>query len=188
MNTEKQILEKAKWGNLSSVDIKLLGYFLENPDEADLYTVIHAVGKAELIQYQDRLEKFLISPNDPLISAITIRVLCGYWELTEQYIDIIVEIIQGVEWDEDEDVKLEALNVIGSYLFEHKDPYIFGLIIGILEDEDNFNAVRSAAYTSLGRAFGRSRNELPPASRPMNFDTDVDPSIILQAKAVLPRG
>ncbi|MEO3865083.1 HEAT repeat domain-containing protein [Rheinheimera fenheensis] len=185
MNTPKEILEKAKWGKLSNDEVNWLGTAISTSNDIDLYTLIHAIGKAELKQYKGELESFLDYPNDPLISAITVRVLCGFWGLTDQYIDTIVKLLKGVDWDEDEDVKLEALSIIGNYLIKNRSPKIIKLILEIFENEENFNAVRSAAYCSLGRAFGKSWDELPAASKPMNFDTDVDSSIIEQAKGIV---
>jgi len=185
MNAAKDILDKAKWGQLTGAEVNALGLALSDPNEPDLYTVIHAIGKAELKQYKEKLESFLDYPREPLISAITVKVLCGFWELTDQYIDVILKFIQGVEWDEDEDVKLESLNVIGNYLINNKVPHIIQLILETFENEDNFNAVRSAAYISLGRAFGKTWHELPLASKPMNFDTDVDFAVLNQARAIV---
>lgn len=184
MNNSNEILEKAKWGKLSSEEIKLLGSALSASNEPDLYTVIHAIGKAELTQYQDKLEEFLDYPKDPFVSVITIKVLCGFWGLTEKHIDVVLKFLKGVDWDEDEDVRLESLNIIGQYLFKKKTPHVYKLVLDIFEDESNFNAIRSAAYSALGKSIGKTWEELPPASKPMNFDTDVDFSIINQVKVI----
>lgn len=51
MTAAKDILDKAKWGQLTGAEINALGLALSDPNEPDLYTVIHAIGKAELKQY-----------------------------------------------------------------------------------------------------------------------------------------
>lgn len=43
--------------------------------------------------YKEKLESFFDYPREPLISAITVKVLCGFWELTDQYIDVILKFI-----------------------------------------------------------------------------------------------
>ncbi len=71
--------------------------------EADTLTkegLIRALGYATYRRepYTQVVEAFLTGP-DVKLACSAMRVLCRYWELTDQYITQLCEFIKGVSWD-----------------------------------------------------------------------------------------
>jgi hypothetical protein len=123
----------------------------EPGDEANLYSLIHRLGKTGMnhidpIPYKKLIESFLFYPTAPMISAIALRTLCNYWECTEQYLDKVILFVKGVEWDKDEQVRLIAMSIAGRFCRHKPNQELFESLIDVFENpwEDNF--MRSLAY------------------------------------------
>jgi hypothetical protein len=174
----KEILEKAKWGDISNNEKKLVVEELKNINSDNLYTAVHIAGKAEMFDCEQYVANLLECKNNPMVSALSLRVLCSYWGKTETYLGFVKKFVLGVEWDVDDDVRIAAIGLSGEYLKTQKDIELYKALKEIFLDEEEFNAVRSAAYSAIGRSFGYEYKDLPPANRFMDFNSDVDVTLI----------
>lgn len=181
MKSLDELLEKAKWDKLSSEE---LNYIVERiksstPEEDDdLYTLIHILGKSGNKQYKKIVESFLFYPSSPMIPAIALKTLCTYWGFEDEYLPVMKNFIQGVEWDTDNDVKLVAISCAGQYLKNQNDKELIQSLLSIYqnENEDEFN--REGAFVALALATGHDWDEI-------NHDPALKSSVIGEAEQLL---
>lgn len=192
------LLEAAKEGRISKIDIDEVAKKIKEikkDQDRSLYTLIHILGRAKAIEYQKLIEPFLIYPNNPNISKITLQSLCTYWNLTSQYLDELKMFIQGVEWDDLDDVRLIAISIAGEYLRMNTDKELLNLLLALFENQEN-NIVRAAentlliqscAYSAIARAMGRNYNQISSINDIEKKITNqtLDLSLVEQAKKLL---
>lgn len=176
--TIAKFLEKAKTGEISALEISKVGEELASSGEnSDKYTLIHILGRAGAVDYEPDVAKHLHYQFDPLVARMALQVLCSYWNRANDYLSDIEKFLRGVEWDEDEDVRLAALSIAGE-LARDGDLRFVPLLIQIFSDPCENEIVRQAAYFALARASGLDWCELPPASRRMNLQKEVDARVV----------
>jgi hypothetical protein len=85
-----------------------------------------------------------------------------------------------VEWDEEDDIRILAISIIGTLLATQPDDRLLLLLIQIFRDrtESKPQILRETAYCALGEASGMSVLELPPASRHLDLEHGLDPKIV----------
>lgn len=173
------LLEEAKFGTLSDEEFSYLVERLkkyESETDSDIYSLIYAIGKADLnqeppcsnprgLQHRKLIEGFLYYPKDPMVSSRALAVLCRFWELTGDYLEIIRDFLVGINWDEGEEVQLTAISVAGEYLHDYQvrgeiEIEMIQLIAAIAEDETKNEGIREMAYQALARASGASWEEI----------------------------
>lgn len=187
-----ELLEEAKWGKITSNEIDYVAEQLqENHDE--LYTLIYILGRAEAVRCKKLIEPFLNHPDDPMVSKIALQSLCTYWDLTEEYLDELKMFINGVEWDDFDDVRIQAISIAGEYLRSAKNPELLQTLIDLFENietspdlknAENPELVRSCAYLAIGRAMGREYNQMPDTDEIMEQlqQNSLDLTLIQDAK------
>jgi hypothetical protein len=168
---------------LSDEELELVAAELEKPDTpADKFTLIRILGVSYATKYRSLLERFLVSEGDAMLAYAALGMLCDYWGLTEEYQREILQFIKGVSWDENEELRSQAISVAGEYLREEENKEFLQMILEIFEDESQDQYLREAAYSSLARAVGRNYTEIPPASRSFDLVKDIDPAVIQEVK------
>lgn len=182
MSKYEGLLDRAKWGKLSEQEIADVADELQksNPG-ADRYTLLHILGRAGAVSYQNLVECFLECQEDPMLARLALQTLCRYWNETDRYIEQVLQFVRGVEWDEGEYVRQMAVSIAGDYLRSHDEPRLLNELLRIFEREDEDRIIREDAYFALARAAGRDRRELPSAARHFDLHTDIDPSVVKQA-------
>lgn len=192
------LLEAAKEGTISKIDIDAVAKKINEigkGQDRSLYTLIHILGRAKAIGYQKLIEPFLIYPNNPNISKITLQSLCTYWNLTPQYLDELKMFIQGAEWDDFDDVRLIAISIAGEFLRTNNDKELLNLLIALFENQENSQIrpaentllIQSCAYSAISRAMGINYNQIPSIDdieKKISNQT-LDLSVVEQAKKLL---
>lgn len=184
---ESELIAKATQGKLSASELERVVQGLVSGD-ADPYNALLIIGRAGARQHRQLVERYLESSKDPMLARLALQILCRYWGLTEEYLIQIENFILKVEWDEDDDVRLMAIDCAGSFLVNKKVSQLLLLLLKIFRDSDERQIVREAAYCSLALAMGKQPNELPTPSRHFDLDRDIDHSVISRIEAALLKG
>jgi len=185
MNVEK-LLEKAIVGTLDSTEKSFLAKKSENPNEGELYKILHALGEAQAIEYRPLVESFLTFTSDNAIPAIALQVLGLYWGFSEDYLSVTKRFIRGMYWDYDDDAKLSAIHVARGYLGNNNmDVELVEILLELIEDPFEEDGIRKSAYITIATMVGKSRDELPGIFEKFDFDRDVDNDVIKLARNIL---
>ena len=150
-----------------------------NVDEAnsglpldDLYALLLIVGKVKKVKYQYLFNKYL-ELKDPFIVSMILETVCLDWKLTEEYLEYIINFAVGAVWDDEDDVCVTAVKILGEYLYSERSKKknegagndwskkVTELLLSILSDADREHWVRQGAYCSLLRASGKDSSQLP---------------------------
>lgn len=191
------LLESAKSRKISRSEIDEVAKKISEISKEDsrlLYTLIHILGRAEAIKYKKLIEPFLYYPSNPNIAKITLQSLCTYWDLTAEYLDDVKMFIQGVEWDDLDDVRIVAISIAGEFLRKTPNKELLALLVDVFEgnnDEikpaENAALIQSCAYSAIARAMGKDYNQIPGSAfieKQLQKGT-LDLSIIQQAKQLI---
>lgn len=172
--------EEAEEGTIKPEDLRQVAQRLSRADvEEDRYTMLQIVGEAGDKQYRALVERFLESPDDPMLARLALEILAHYWGEADRYLDHIRRFLRGVDWDDEDDVRQMALFQAGDYLAKNSDRELLELIIASVVDRSQNDVMRRAAYLALGRALGLEWNALPSASRVFEIDAELQSTDLL---------
>jgi hypothetical protein len=171
MTNFDELLTKATKDKLSQSEIEFVASELakRRNTSANTYILLHILGRAEAVKYENLVAQFLDSPSDPMLARIALIDLCDYWDLTPKYIDALRAFAKGVEWDSDDDVKLVALSTAGEYLNAKDDKELLLALKNAFLDPENDEIVRNAAFVAMARALGRKYSEVPSVTQLMEI-------------------
>src|SRR6185437_426082 len=99
-----------------------------------LYTALHILGHAGDASYEAIVSAFLDSQDNPMLARLALQILCSYWGLCDQYVEEVRQFVDGVAWDEGEDVRLAAISIGGDYLGGHEDRALADALLSTFED------------------------------------------------------
>lgn len=178
------LIAKAEQGKLSTGELQQIAQELISGD-ADPYEALLVIGRAGAMQYRSVVDGYLQFHDDPMLARLALQVLCRYWGLAGEYLEEIICFVRKVDWDEDDDIRLMAIDCAGSLLVEQRSSRLLSLLLQIFRDHSERQIVREAAYCSLALATGKRLDELPTASRHFDLEHDVDASVIVLAEEIL---
>ncbi len=185
MDNIRKTLERAEMdAPLSKRELAILGDGLIDQIDDNTYSRIIELGKYGAKHYRASIEYFLDYSDDPWLAKAALQTVCLYWGERNKYRKYILQFIQGVDWDSDEDCKLIAITEAGKLVRESQDIELLREILRIFHDENEDSINRECAYSALGIAMGRRRKDLPSAIEPLDFESQVDDTIIREAKAM----
>ena len=146
------------------------------PGVDETYSLIKVMGRANLKDHRGVLESFL-KHEDPLTVSLVMEILCLNWELTEDYLEQVVNFALGVAWDEEYDVADTAIRVLGEFLASGKKsgpeaPQVKKLISELFEDKKSDHWIRQRCYFSMLRASGKAWEEIPSECCLIEFSRD----------------
>jgi hypothetical protein len=180
--------EKTQAGRITAAEVDGVAQRLSvAEDDDDRYTMLMILGYSGATRHRTLVERFLECREDPMLARAALSVLCDDWNYANEYLGQIRRFLRGVEWDDEEDVRLMAISRGGEYLRSYDDREILTELLRIANDRSQNPVVRQAAYRALGRAMGRDWRELPSASRLMDWDKELDPRVIAEANDRLHR-
>lgn len=183
MNTYAELLDRAKWAQLSRTEIDHVARELQsNQPATDRYTLLHILGRAGAVEHRSLVERFLESASDPMVAQMALHILCSYWDMPDQYLDELIRFVHGVSWDGDGDVRRTAISDTGEYLRSHEESRLLREILQIFENTAETQGMREAAYIALARAADRDWTELPSAARHFDLARAIDATVISAAK------
>jgi hypothetical protein len=180
----QELISKATHGQLTQHELAAVVTSLDD-DTEDTYTALLVIGRAGATQYRPVVERYLHSPNDPMLARLAVQILCSYWGLAVEYRDALERFVRKVTWDDEEDVRLMAISCMGYYLAQHQDRHWLTLLLTIFRNADEDQIIREAAYCSLAIAIGKSPLELPPASRHFDLEHDIDPTVLTVVEGIV---
>lgn len=180
-------LEKAKSGRLSVSEYNEVVALLRSPNGRDKYTLLHILGRSNVVPDRELVEPYLDFALDPMVASMALKVLCDYWCLTEEYLDKLTQFVSGVGWDFDEDVRLVAISILGEFLRRKMDADYLKLLYYIYKDDNVFHVTRAAAYDAMARAMGREWSELSSVSGSIEFKKNADEGLIGEVVLLLNR-
>ena len=178
--TTNDLIQRATSGTITMEELAIVAESLRNR-VGDDYDNLLIIGRAGATQYRNDVEKFLKCPDDPMLSRLALQVLCRYWGLADDYALDIHRFVTGVDWDEDDDVRLMAISCSDSLLASPQHRNLLRDIYRIATDTNEEDTVRQAAYAALAISTGVSPTDMPS---PAKFDIakDIDPKILEEVK------
>lgn len=178
------LLEKAKDGTLSAHEARAVaGLLREHPSSGEAYTAIHILGRGWATGYRELVASFLDSPGDPMLARIALTVLVGEWGLGAAYRDELRAFARGVDWDDEDDVRLVALSATGELVRTTGDHELLSDLLAIAADSGEDILVRDTAFDAIARAVGAGYAELRRRSKLPAGDPWAD-SILERARAL----
>ncbi len=179
---ESNIVARARDGKLSEREIALLIDSLERQSAGTAtYTRLNALGWTMRPDLAHVVSPFLSSPDDSMLSRLALQILVSRWGLGLDFADVVIEFASGVEWDEDDDVRLVALSSAGELArVDIRTADMFGVLIRALDDAER-PIVRDAAYSAVLRGLGTPWNEVPGAGRVHDGTVQMDPAVVARA-------
>lgn len=180
-------LDKAERSVISDAEIKEVIYRLESlVDKPNLEYLLTILGASKRFEYRKTLEKFLIYPDDPKISAIALEMLIEEWGMAKHYATYIKEMMRGAEWDENQYVRRKAI-LYGSYYFQEiVDKEILRILLDIIENKEEDLQIGGEAYEGILYCLGYSTADIfryKPVSK--YYEGDIDPKFLAEAYTLL---
>ena len=163
MNAD-EYLTKATKSTLSPKEVKDLANAIRNETD-DTYTLLLALGRAWGIQYKDLVEKYLVYPENTMLSRLAIQILCNYWDMGSKYLAHIQSAARGFDWDVEDDVRQMAIGCLGYMYTQTKNVELLRQLYEIWNNEAEDKLMRENSYQAMGEALGYRCDQLPPASR-----------------------
>lgn len=169
-----KLAEKATWSKLTQEEIEYVTrtfYDSKPGHDQNLADCIYILGRIGADQHKATIEKYLFYPADAHVSAVTLRILCLYWKYTGEYLNQIVSFIKGVDWDEDDEVRMMAFSSLGEYLRKKSELHLIKLLTDFVEDPTKIEGylhdrdyarvfLQACAYQDLAKALGRPSDEI----------------------------
>ncbi|MCC6933883.1 MAG: hypothetical protein IT292_11645 [Deltaproteobacteria bacterium] len=184
IDAEKLLLSVNSGDKLSDVELERVAHAIEqisaisNEQQKnmlldDLYSLILVIGRARAMGYKSLLEKQLYS-KDAFVIALVLEIMCLEWGFIEDYLEQIISFAVGMSWDEENDLQLMAVKILGEYLAQIRNnddgsrklgiewkKLIAQQLHDIFNNEQHEQWVRQGAYYALCRAGGKSWADLP---------------------------
>jgi hypothetical protein len=180
-----ELFRRAYWGKITEAELSEVVRMITSGEDGDLHTLMRILGKAGSPRYRKIMEPYLRDVGDSQLSALAVQVLCWSWGLAGEYRSELVSFLDGVGWDTDGYVRLQAISTVGEYLRETADIELLQMIYSIFSNEGERPLVRSAAYFALCRSEKTEWKDIPPASRLVDFATEINREILKRVERKL---
>jgi hypothetical protein len=184
-------LSQAYYRDLTDKEIAMVVAELQEPTpESNLHILLGILcyGYTQAKQYIPLVERYLNGSDDWLASE-ALWVLCSCWRLSPNYIDQMLAFMGSTPKNEYEyrDRKRIAISCVQLHLERYSAPKLLREMIEILEDGDESETAREAAYDALRVITGGDKWKHTIASRNFDLATDVDSAVVKLAKERLAR-
>lgn len=159
---ERELLKRLRAGDdIGAESIAfLVGRFRRGLSTDDYGVVVNVAKSPHADRYEDFFVEVLERYPDAQVRSAGLFALCNCLGLEAKYRDGILQILRGLEWDEDDDCRLRAISAAGDLLRVAPDREIEQALRGILADENTLAGTREAADDALKRAAGWSWNQV----------------------------
>jgi hypothetical protein len=148
-------------------------------EKCDPYGALFALGRSWAIEHRPLVERYLDGSKGVMLARLALFVLCENWNLSADYRGVITEFVAGVPWDDENDVRILAIDIAGSLLKTEPDLRLLRLVVEMYNDrsEPPPQLMRAAAYLALAKAAGRTYNEMPSDGLDFEVDEQQDPVV-----------
>ncbi|MEV0006252.1 hypothetical protein AB0H28_28780 [Micromonospora sp. NPDC050980] len=137
-------------------------------------------------EHERLIAPFLHCPEDPMLSRMALIVL-DEWGFFEKYRGSILQLLRGVDWDYDSDVRIIALTRAGKYIASKKDCTLLLSLIETAESDELDEVVRRAALDGLALAAGGTVEEWPPVVQRFDLSSPWQAGALRRARQRLSR-
>ena len=182
-NDIQDILHRVDRGvAISRSELAQIADLASSGNSDNLYVVLRALGLAGSSAHRRIMERYLLYPRNPIISALALKALCLWWRLAADYRTQLIEFMHGVDWDLDGYLRLQIISITGEYLRGNKDPELLRIVLDIFSDPAEITLIRGAAYRSMLRSEGVEWRDMPSAARELDLSEDVDEGIVARVR------
>ena len=156
-----KLQDKAHWRGLTPEEFnEVLQRIINYKGDDNLESLLSTLGYAGGSEDRELVEKYLIYPEDPMVSRSALSVLCDDWDLTPQYIDYVKTFVRGVKWDERREVRVMAMCIAGEYVRKAGDRECLECLIDVFINIHEDLTIRSIVFRCILRAIGEDWNEV----------------------------
>jgi len=112
------LVYQAKRGALTDSEMSLV---VETLQKSSAYSnvLIFVLGRMYATQYKTLIEQFLAS-RELFVAASALKVLVGYWGGMNDYIPVVLNFLQGNNWDTCNECQMLAMQLAGAHLRHHQ--------------------------------------------------------------------
>jgi hypothetical protein len=155
MNKYDALFNYVKDGGVVGVDeLAEVATQLQEGNVIDVYGLLYILGRGGGIEYKSLVEEFL-NNGDSQLSGLALKILCVYWGLTSNYLDLLLSIMGEIRQDDEpQDLRRVAIMAAGNYLSQSSNPKLLQMLLDIVENEDDDPNMREWAYGSITQALG----------------------------------
>ena len=151
-----------KSGDFSPIETQWIEQRLYCAGGQDTVELLTWLGERNLRQFRDKIELLMYCREDAFLSSIALKVICTDWNLVSHHIDLLRTFIRGVDWDDEDDLRLCAISIAGKYLFSTSDTALLGELLAAYDQSQNDEILSGAVFRAIWMAMGRDVRDLIP--------------------------
>jgi hypothetical protein len=161
------LLDDTSRQSISRGEQEALRRALREPGSYDPYELLSMVARFRASELEDEVQRFLAAPEDPGVAAKALQVLTIDLNKAPAYRDFVLAFGSGVDWDDEDDVRLIALSVAGEMYRRNPDPDLLAVLITAATAAER-PLIRDVALEALARALGAQWSELTSDQSPID--------------------
>jgi hypothetical protein len=182
-----ELLKRAYWGTVTQAELSEVVRLITEDSSKDLNALIQILGRAGSPKYRKIVEPFLLNVGNPQLSALALKVLCWSWGLAREYRETLLDFLKGVDWDDEDYVRLAAISAAGEYLRKTSDNELLQVIYDTFSDQRERPLIRASAYCALCRSEKLEWKEILPAPRIIDSSKEIDMEVLERVEQKLGR-
>jgi hypothetical protein len=190
MTDYDDLAERSETGQVSEAELAMLRAELAaEPFGPNRHRMLYILGNSFDTSAKKLVERYLVCPQDSMMSWLALQILGTFWGLAGDYRDYVIEYVRGVNWDMEEGgfVRHMALSVAGTHLRDNRDPEMLRELLAVADDPgDEFGEwdmlTFEIAVEFLGRALGYEWPELLAAPGGFKPDSPITKEILTKAR------
>ncbi len=141
---------------LSDEEIDYVAQQLENPtSDMDLWLAANILVDTEAVKYKSLMEKYLCCPEHPSVSLIILEGFCN-WGYAKDYLDLLKQFMQGVDWDKDGMLLVTASDWLEDFIKDElntsphseKSKELIKFLLDLYQNGKN-DSIRKTAFSTL---------------------------------------
>jgi hypothetical protein len=143
----------------------------------DTYQLLSALLREPSWKDERLFERFF-DIQDPTTASLVMKKLCSTREGRKNYLERLLNLALGSDWDEDGDLQQDAIEFLGEFALEAKRSdvpdarrsKVLRFLIDLFEDESSSRELRQWSYVAILRAGGVVHEELPSRYAVFDFE------------------
>ncbi|MET7668636.1 hypothetical protein [Micromonospora luteifusca] len=164
----KDLVRRAKEGAVTRAEQDEVATLLaEGRGGESTYQLLYVLGRTSDTRHEPMVAKLLDRSDDPMVSRLALQTLCQFWGFTGRYVDAVERFLDGVEWDDFDDVKDIAISIAGDYLASNRQCGMLRRLLAIAGDSTGvqhritIEALAVAMGEPVGSAINADKGDTP---------------------------
>jgi hypothetical protein len=190
MTDYDDLVQRSETGQVSEQELAMLRAELAaDPMGPNRHAALYVLGNSFDLSAKELVERYLVCPQDSMMSWTALQILGSFWGLAGDYRDYVIEYMRGVGWDMEEGgfIRHMASSVAGEHLREHRDPEMLRELLAVADDPKNefgewHQLTFEIAVRDLGRALGYRWPELLEAPDGFKPESPLTKEILAKAR------